>query len=70
MRDDKIQLVAEMFIARRWGWESDFGDEQTDTFIQWPPAPPRPAARMARGTQPPERELEQDYALEYEYEYE
>jgi hypothetical protein len=69
MRDDKIQQVAEMFIARRWGWESDFSNEPTDTFVQWPPTPPRPAMRTARGTVPPEREHEHDYECEYGYDY-
>lgn len=68
MRDDKIQQVAEMFIARRWGWESDFIDEPTDTFVEWPPAPPRPPMRIARGTEPPEHEDELDYEVEYDYE--
>lgn len=67
MRDDRIQHVAEMFIARRWAWESDFGDEKTDTVVQWPPVPPRPA-RTARGTLPPDREVDHEYDLEYEYE--
>ena len=68
MRDDRIQQVAEMFIARRWGWQSDFGDEPTDTFVEWPPAPPRPPMRIARGTTPPEREDEDDYEVKYDYE--
>jgi hypothetical protein len=66
MRDDRIQQVAEMLLARQWGRASDFGDEPTDTVVQWPPAPPRPAMRTARGTVPPEREHEHDYELEYD----
>ena len=68
MRDNRIQQVAEMLIARQWGRASDFGDEPTDTFVQWPPEPPRPAMRTARGTVPPEREHEHEYELEYELE--
>lgn len=69
MRDDRIQQVAEMYLARRWGCESDFGQEPTDTFVQWPPAPPRPPMRIARGTTPPEREDDEDaYDVEYDYE--
>jgi hypothetical protein len=58
MRDDKIQQVAEMLIARQWARASDFGEEPTHTFVQWPPEPPRPAMRTAHGTVPPEREYE------------
>lgn len=65
MRDDRIQQVAEMFLARRWGRESDFDHEPTDTFVEWPPAPPRPM-RVARGTTPPEREDDGEYEVEYE----
>ena len=68
MRDDRIQQVAEMFIARRWGCESDFAHEPTDTFVEWPPAPPRPPMRIAHGTTPPEREDEGEYEVEYDYE--
>jgi hypothetical protein len=59
-----------MFLARQWARKSDFGDEATDTFVQWPPAPPRPAMRVARGTVPPERDFEDGYELEYNCEYE
>jgi hypothetical protein len=69
MHDDKNQYVAELFIARRWAWESDFGgDEPTDTVVQWPPAPPRPAKRTARGTLAPERDDDDEYDLQYETE--
>jgi hypothetical protein len=68
MRDDRIQRVAEMLIVKRWGCESDFDDEPTQTFVEWPPAPPRPAIRRARGTLPPEREDELEYEVELEYE--
>jgi hypothetical protein len=69
MRDHRIQQVAEMLIARQWGRTSDFGDEPTDTFVQWPPEPPRPATmRTACGTVPPETEYEDEYEVEYGHE--
>jgi hypothetical protein len=67
MRNDRNEQVAEMLLARQWGRASDFfGDEPTDTFVQWPPEPPRPAMRTARGTVPPEREFGDEYELEYD----
>jgi hypothetical protein len=60
MRDYRIQQVAEMLLARQWGRASDFGDDPTDTVVEWPPVPPRPAARRtACGTVPPETEYEE-----------
>lgn len=64
MRDYQIEQVAEMLIARQWGRASDFGDDATETSVDWPPVPPRPAPRrVACGTVPPETENE--YEIEY-----
>ena len=70
MRDDRLQHVAAMLLARRWASESDFNDEATDTFVEWPPSPPQPATRMPRGTIPPEPEYEDELEYTYELDYE
>ena len=53
MTDETIQRAVEGFIQRRG--ESDFVDEPSNvdrhvgTLIQWPPAPPLPAAQPEPG---------------------